>query len=40
MERRLYSFCDGIMYRLADVFGISYEAACVYGNLYFEAIRA
>ena len=38
MERRLYSFCDSIMYGLADVFGISYEAACVYGNLYFEAI--
>lgn len=38
MERKLYSLCDGIMYGLADVFGISYEAACVYGNLYFEAI--
>lgn len=38
MEQTLYGLCDGIMYWLADVFGISYEAACVYGNLYFEAL--
>lgn len=38
MEQILFYLCVGIMYVLAGIFGISYEAACVYGNLYFEAI--
>ena len=38
MEQVLFGFCVLVLYVLAKVFGISYEATSVYVNLYFEAL--
>lgn len=36
MEQILFYLCVGVLYVIANTFGISYEAASVYINLYFE----